>query len=81
MTAIADQTHDELATTIGIASGSSMKGVPTPLRDHVISAAAMGPAKRRKTIGLHCAVQEASSGKGSASPRGTTMALAITGRL
>ena len=47
----------------------------------VISAAAMGPAKRRKTIGLHCAVQEASSGKGSASPRGTTMALAITGRL
>ncbi len=33
MTAIADQTHDELATTIGIASGSSTKGVPTPLRD------------------------------------------------
>ena len=33
MTAIADQTHDELATTIGIASGSPTKGVPTPLRD------------------------------------------------
>ena len=32
MTAIADQMHDELATTIGIASGSSTKGVPTPLR-------------------------------------------------
>ena len=32
MTAIADQTHDELATTIGIASGSTTKGVPTPLR-------------------------------------------------
>jgi hypothetical protein len=33
MTAIADQTHDELATTIGFASGSPTKGVPTPLRD------------------------------------------------
>ena len=33
MTAIADQTHDELATTIGIASGSTTNGVPTPLRD------------------------------------------------
>jgi hypothetical protein len=33
MPAIADQMHDELATTIGIASGSSTKGVPTPLRD------------------------------------------------
>ena len=33
MTAIADQTHDVLATTIGIASGSTTKGVPTPLRD------------------------------------------------
>ncbi len=33
MTAIADQTHDELATTIGIASGSPTKGVPTPPRD------------------------------------------------
>jgi hypothetical protein len=33
MTAIADQTHDELATTIGIASGSPTKGAPTPLRD------------------------------------------------
>ena len=33
MTAIADQTHDELATTIGIASGCTTKGVPTPLRD------------------------------------------------
>ena len=33
MTSIADPTHDEQATTIGIASGSSMKGVPTPLRD------------------------------------------------
>ena len=33
MTAIADQTHDELATTIGIASGGTTKGVPTPLRD------------------------------------------------
>ena len=32
MPAIADQTHDELATTIGIASGSSTRGVPTPLR-------------------------------------------------
>ena len=32
MTAIADQTHDELATTIGIASGSSTKGAPTPVR-------------------------------------------------
>ena len=33
MTAIADQTHDELATTIGIAGGGTTKGVPTPLRD------------------------------------------------
>jgi hypothetical protein len=33
MTAIADQTHDELATTIGIAIGSTTKGVPAPLRD------------------------------------------------
>ncbi len=35
MIAIADQTHDELATTIGIASGSTTKGecAPTPLRD------------------------------------------------
>ncbi len=49
MTAIADQMHDELATTIGIASGSTShdelattigiasggttKGAPTPLRD------------------------------------------------
>ena len=33
MTAIADQTHDELATTIGLASGCTTKGVPTPLRD------------------------------------------------
>jgi hypothetical protein len=33
MTSIADPTHDEQATTIGIARGSSMKGVPTPLRD------------------------------------------------
>ena len=32
MAAIADQTHDELATTIGIASGGTTKGVPTPLR-------------------------------------------------
>ena len=37
MTAIADQTHDELATTIGprigVASGSPTKGVPTPLSE------------------------------------------------
>jgi hypothetical protein len=33
MIAIADQTHDELATTIGLASGCTTKGVPTPLRD------------------------------------------------
>ena len=33
MTAIADQMHDELATTIGIASGGTTKGVPTPLRE------------------------------------------------
>ena len=32
MTAIADQTHDELATTIGIASGGTTKGVHAPLR-------------------------------------------------
>ena len=32
MIAIADGTHDKLATTIGIASGGSTKGVPTPLR-------------------------------------------------
>ena len=32
ISAIADQTHDELAT-IGIASGSPTKGVPTPLRN------------------------------------------------
>jgi hypothetical protein len=32
MTSIADPTHDEQATTIGIASGSPTKGVPTPLR-------------------------------------------------
>ena len=32
MIAIADQTYDELATTIGIASGGTTK-VPTPLRD------------------------------------------------
>ena len=30
---IADQTHDELATTIGIASGGPTKGVPTPLSE------------------------------------------------
>ena len=30
---IADQTHDELVTTIGIASGSPTKGVPTPLSE------------------------------------------------
>jgi hypothetical protein len=33
MAAIPDQTHDELATTIGIASGGTTKGVPTPLGD------------------------------------------------
>jgi hypothetical protein len=33
MTAIADQTHEELATMIGIASGGTTKGVPTLLRD------------------------------------------------
>ena len=33
MIAIADQTHDELATTTGIASGGMTKGVLTPLRD------------------------------------------------
>jgi hypothetical protein len=33
MTAIDDQLHDELATTIGIAIGGTTKGVPTPLRD------------------------------------------------
>ena len=33
MTAIADRTHDELATTIGIAGGGTTKGVATPLRD------------------------------------------------
>jgi hypothetical protein len=33
MTAIADQTHDELATTIGIVSGSPTKGVHSPRRD------------------------------------------------
>ena len=33
MTAIADQTHDELATTIGIAIGRTTQGVPAPLRD------------------------------------------------
>jgi hypothetical protein len=32
MAAIADQTHDELATAIGIASGGTTKGVATPLR-------------------------------------------------
>ena len=32
-TAIADQTHDELATTLGIAIGGTTKGVPTPPRD------------------------------------------------
>jgi hypothetical protein len=33
MTAIADRTHNELATAIGIASGGTTKGVPTPLSD------------------------------------------------
>ena len=33
MAAIADQTHDELATAIGIVIGGTTKGVPTPLRD------------------------------------------------
>ena len=33
MTAIADQMHDELATTIGIASGGTTKGARAPLRD------------------------------------------------
>ena len=32
MPAIADQMHDELAMTIGIASGGTTNGVPTPLR-------------------------------------------------
>jgi hypothetical protein len=36
MIAIADQTDDELATTIGIASGGTTKGVPTPLRSAAI---------------------------------------------
>ena len=46
-----------------------------------VISAAMGPAKRQKTIGLHHGVHEASSGKGSAHPRGKPMALAVTGRL
>ena len=33
MTAIADQTHNGLATTIGIVIGGTTKGVATPLRD------------------------------------------------
>jgi hypothetical protein len=33
MIAIADQTHDELATTIDLASGCTTKGVPMSLRD------------------------------------------------
>jgi hypothetical protein len=60
MAAIADQTHDKLATTIGIASGSPTKGMRTPLRDAPIhlrtradetkgaaSRAAIGKASRR----------------------------------
>ena len=60
MTAIADQTHDELATTIGIASGGTTKGVRAPLRDApiylqihadetngVASRGAIGKASRR----------------------------------
>ena len=60
MTAIADQTHDELATTIGIASGSPTKGVRAPLRDapthlrthadetkHAASRGAIGKGSRR----------------------------------
>jgi hypothetical protein len=57
---IADQTHDELATTIGIASGSPTKGVRAPLRDapthlrthadetkHAASRGAIGKGSRR----------------------------------
>ena len=59
MTAIADQTHDVLATTIGIASGSPTKGVPTPLRDapiHLrIHADETKGATSRGAIGTHLA--------------------------
>ena len=57
---IADQTHDELATTIGIASGSPTKGVRAPLSEgpthvrthadetkHAASRGAISKASRR----------------------------------
>ncbi len=71
MPAIADQTHDELATTIGVASGSPTKGVPTPLRDAPIhlrthademkgaaSRGAIGKASRRSKIATRVTNQD-----------------------
>ncbi len=71
MTAIADQTHDEKATTIGIASGGTTKGVPTPLRDAPIhlrahademkgaaSRGAIGKASRRSKIATRVTNQD-----------------------
>ena len=46
----------------------------------VISKAAMGPVKPRKTIGLRSRVHEARSGKGSAHPR-TPIRAPVAGRL
>ena len=70
MTAIADQTHDELATTIGIASGSPTKGVPTPLRDALTHLRTH--ADETKAAESRGAISKASRGVSKIATRGLT---------
>ena len=70
MTAIADQMHDELATTIGITSGGSTKGVPTPLRDAPIHL--QTHADKTKGAASRGAIGEASRRIGKIAARGVT---------
>ena len=70
MIAIADQTHDELATTIGIASGGTTKGVPTPLRDAPV--VLRTHADKTKGAASRGAIGKASSCIGKIAARGVT---------
>ena len=70
MPAIADQTHDELATTIGIASGSPTKGVPTPLRDAPIHLRTH--ANETKGVASRGAIGKASGRVSKIATRGVT---------
>jgi hypothetical protein len=70
MIAIADQTHDELATTIGIASGGTTKGVLTPLRDAPIHL--QTHADKTKGAASRGAIGEASRRIGKIAARGVT---------